>query len=259
MAANQQRKSPPREAGSDLDHALAADRARALALVTVSREIAGRLDHYVALLRKWQPAQNLVAASTLPTLWTRHVADSLQLLPHLEPLLPTAGGTVVDLGSGAGFPGLVLAIALAERPGVRVHLIESNQRKAAFLREAARVTGAPATVHAARIEATLPGIIDSIAGESADKSADKSAHQVAAVTARALAPLGDLLALSFPLLKTGAVGLFLKGQDVERELTDTAKSWTLETITTPSLTDPGGRIVRIDRAEPRAPTSSSGS
>jgi 16S rRNA (guanine527-N7)-methyltransferase len=237
MAANQQRKPRRADGEGDLDRALAADRHRALALVTVSREITDRLDAYVALVRKWQPAQNLVAASTLPTLWTRHVADSLQLLPHLEPVLPDSGGTVVDFGSGAGFPGLVLAAALAERPGARVHLIESNQRKAAFLREAARVTGAPVTVHAARIEATLPQI----------------AGPVAAVTARALAPLGDLLGLAFPLLKTGAVGLFLKGQDVERELTETSKSWTFEGVTTPSRTDPGGRIVRIDRAEPRAP------
>jgi 16S rRNA (guanine527-N7)-methyltransferase len=152
---------------------------------------------------------------------------------------------VVDLGSGAGFPGLVLAIALAERPGVCVHLVESNQRKAAFLREAARITGAPAVVHAARIEATLP--------EIADQTAGQGAHHVAAVTARALAPLDDLLRLSFPLLKTGAIGLFLKGQDVERELTETSKSWRLDAVTMPSRTDPGGRIVRIDRAELRVP------
>ncbi|WP_055038979.1 16S rRNA (guanine(527)-N(7))-methyltransferase RsmG [Blastochloris viridis] len=226
-----------RDADVDLDAALADDRARALAIVPVSREIAERLDRFVALLRKWQPAQNLVAASTLPTLWTRHIADSLQLADSLP------GDSVVDLGSGAGFPGLVLAVALAERPGARVHLVESNQRKAAFLREAARVTGAPATVHAARIEAVLAAI----------------PTPVAAVTARALAPLADLVALSYPLLKSGAVGLFLKGQDVERELTETSKSWTLEVVTTPSHTDPGGRIVRVNRAEPRAPSSSSGS
>jgi 16S rRNA (guanine527-N7)-methyltransferase len=223
--------------GADLAEALAADRARALDLLPVSRENAERLDRFVALLLKWQPAQNLVSAATLPNVWTRHIADSLQLAAHLPP----EARVVADLGSGAGFPGLVLAIALAEREGARVHLVESNQRKAAFLREAARVTGAPATVHAARIEAALPEI----------------AGPVDVVTARALAPLPDLIALAYPLLKTGAIGLFLKGQDVERELTETSKSWTLQTASAPSLIEAGGCILRVDRAEPLVPRGSS--
>src|SRR5215467_10582519 len=117
---------------------LASDKAAALALAPVSRETESRLDRYVALLREWQVKTNLVAPSTLPNLWTRHVADSLQLLA----LAPSAK-IWIDLGSGAGFPGVVLACALAETPGVVVHLVERNAKKAAFLREAVRVTSSP--------------------------------------------------------------------------------------------------------------------
>src|SRR5690349_9315064 len=124
-----------------------ADRETALALTPVSRETVQRLDSFVGLLLDWQKKTNLIAASTVPALWTRHVADSLQLLP----LAPRAR-TWVDLGSGGGFPGMVVACALAEEAGARVHLIESNGKKAAFLREAVGVTGAPAVVHAMRAE-----------------------------------------------------------------------------------------------------------
>ena len=172
----------------------------------------------------------------MPALWTRHIADSLQLLA----LLPEAARTLVDLGSGAGFPGLVLAIALADRPGASVHLIESHQRKAAFLRAAATETGAPAVIIADRAEAVL----------------GRFAGAVDAVTARALAPLPTLLELTAPLLKTGAVGLFPKGQSVEAELTEAGKSWTLQVDLLPSLTDPGGRILRVRQAEMRAPRRS---
>src|SRR5690349_24552805 len=126
---------------------LTPDKAAALALTPVSRETEARLDRYVALLGAWQAKTNLVAPSTLPQLWTRHVADSLQLLK----LAPSAK-TWADLGSGGGFPGIVLACALAETPGAMVHLIERNGKKAAFLREALRVTSAPGLVHAAGIE-----------------------------------------------------------------------------------------------------------
>ena len=129
------------------DTPLLADRARALKLTPVSRETAARLDQFVDVLLRWQQRTNLIAASTIPALWTRHIADSLQLLD----LAPNAR-TWVDLGSGAGFPGLVLACALAESPGAEVHLVESNAKKAAFLREASRLIGAPALVHAVRIE-----------------------------------------------------------------------------------------------------------
>ena len=122
---------------------LAKDREQALALTPVSRETAERLDRFVDLLFDWQRRVNLIAPSTEPVLWTRHIADSLQLLP----LAPDAR-VWADLGSGAGFPGLVIACALADRPGALVHLVESNGKKTAFLREAARAIDAPVVVHA---------------------------------------------------------------------------------------------------------------
>src|SRR5690242_8337682 len=140
--------------GND-DPSAATDKAEALKLTPVSRETESRLDRYIELLGQWQTKTNLVAPSTLPHLWTRHVADSLQLLS----LAPDAK-TWVDLGSGGGFPGIVLACALAEKPGSVVHLVERNSKKAAFLREALRITGAPGIVHATRIE----DIVDSIQG-----------------------------------------------------------------------------------------------
>ena len=124
----------------------AADKTAALALTPVSREIEARLDRYVDLLREWQAKTNLVAPSTLPSLWTRHISDSLQLLA-----LAPAAKIWADLGSGGGFPGVVLACALAETPGAMIHLVERNAKKAAFLREALRVTNAPGTVHLADI------------------------------------------------------------------------------------------------------------
>ena len=121
---------------------LSADKGRALALFPVSRETQDRLDRFVETLLRWQDRLNLIANSTIGEIWTRHVADSLQLLP----LAPQAR-TWVDLGSGGGFPGMVIACALADEVGTRVHLIESNGKKAAFLREAVRATGTPAVVH----------------------------------------------------------------------------------------------------------------
>src|SRR5450631_4868651 len=123
-----------------------ADKAAALTLTPVSHETEARLDRYVDLLLAWQAKTNLVAPSTLPNLWTRHIADSLQLLT----LAPSAK-IWVDLGSGGGFPGVALACALAETPGAAVHLVERNAKKAAFLREALRVTASPGTVHLADI------------------------------------------------------------------------------------------------------------
>src|SRR5712672_2846774 len=123
------------------------DRTRALALTPVSRETTARLDRFVALLLQWQKTTNLIAPSTIPNLWTRHIADSLQLLD----LAPDAK-IWVDLGTGGGFPGLAIACALYGTPGRRVHLIESNAKKAAFLRAAVAETEAPAVVHGVRIE-----------------------------------------------------------------------------------------------------------
>src|SRR5271163_2956014 len=180
--------APP---GPSMD--LTADRERALALVPVSRETTARLDRFVELLIAWQQHTNLIARSTVPTLWTRHVAASLQLLG----LAPDAR-VWAALGSGGGFPGLVIACALAETQGAHVHLVESIGKKATFLREAVRLTGAPATVHAQRIEDFV----------------DKAPESLDVVAARALAPLRELLTMAYPLLKTGALGLFPKGQDV---------------------------------------------
>jgi 16S rRNA (guanine527-N7)-methyltransferase len=207
---------------------LAEDRARALALTPVSRETENRLERYVGLLLRWQATTNLIAPSSVPLLWTRHVADCLQLLP----LAPDATAWV-DLGSGGGFPGLVVACALADTPGTMVHLVESQGKKAAFLREVARTLGLSATVHHCRIEdfaAMLAGRVD-------------------IVTARALAPMARLLDLAAPLLERGAQGLFPKGQDVEAELTEASKYWNISADLVPSKTDASGRIVVVRHVE----------
>ena len=210
---------------------LAADRSRALALTPVSRETLERLERFVAVLLAWQQHTNLIAASTEPTLWTRHIADSLQLLR----LAPQAR-IWVDLGSGGGFPGLVIACALADMPGAHVHLVESSTKKATFLREAARAAGAPADVHAVRVEDFVENLTAS----------------VDVVTARALAPLAGLLAATYPLLKTGTLGLFPKGQYVDAELTEAAKCWSIQSSLAPSLTDPKAKIVCVTGIRPKA-------
>jgi 16S rRNA (guanine527-N7)-methyltransferase len=220
----------PFRSRAELRADLSADRARALALTPVSRETGRRLDQFVTVLLAWQQRMNLVAPSTESTLWMRHVADSLQL-----PLLAPQARIWVDLGSGAGFPGVVIACALAETAGAFVHLVESNAKKAAFLREAVRVTGAPARVYAERIESFTVNFADPID----------------AVTARALAPLPALLAAAYPLLKNGALGLFPKGQDVAGELTEAAKYWKFQPSLTLSRTDPNSRIVVVRGIEPK--------
>jgi 16S rRNA (guanine527-N7)-methyltransferase len=224
----------PRQATRKTDPDLALDRARAHALFArdVSRETWKRLDDLVALLLKWQRTTNLIAPSTLAEVWTRHVADSLQLLT----IAPDARAWV-DLGSGGGFPGLVLACAMADHPGAKIELVESNQKKSAFLREAARVLGVPAIVHARRIEDFVSAPVQSFD----------------VVTARALAPLDKLLGYASPLLKTGAIGLFPKGQDVEAELTAASKSWIMDAELVPSVTDPQARIVVVRRAAKLTP------
>jgi 16S rRNA (guanine527-N7)-methyltransferase len=199
----------------------AKDRAEVLARFDVSRETAARLDAYVALLKIWQQTTNLVAPSTLTAVWERHVADSLQLLA-----LAKDAKVWVDLGSGGGFPGMVLACAL--NAPATVHLVESNGKKAAFLREVARVTGAPAKIHAQRIE----------------DFAQQFQQDADVVTARALAPMSELLGYVAPLLKTG-MALLLKGQDVADELTKAAKYWKIGADLKPSLTDPDGRVVVV--------------
>lgn len=213
---------------------LATDKAAALALVSVSRETEARLDRYVGLLREWQAKTNLIAPSTLPQLWTRHIANSLQLLA----LAPSAK-IWVDLGSGGGFPGVVLACALADMPGAMVHLVERNAKKAAFLREALRLTGARGTVHLADI------------GDTVDRMEDP----VDCVTARAVAPLHQLIGFVEPLVRRGAKVLFLKGQDVEAELTEATKYWKITPHLHSSRTGGHGWIVEIDRIERQNPSA----
>ncbi len=207
----------------------ATDKAAALALTPVSHETKARLDAYVDLLTLWQAKTNLVASSTLPNLWTRHISDSLQLLtiaPHAN--------VWVDLGSGGGFPGVVLACALADMPGSAIHLVERNTKKAAFLREALRVTGVSGTVHRGDIK----------------DSVDRISGRVDCVTARAVAPLHQLVDYARPWVERGARALFLKGQDVEAELTEATKYWKLRPRLHKSLTGEGW-IVELDQIERR--------
>jgi 16S rRNA (guanine527-N7)-methyltransferase len=167
------------------------DRRAALRLVPVSRETLERLDLFVALLDKWRKTINLISESTFAEVWTRHIADCAQLLA----LAPTAK-VWVDMGSGAGFPGLVIAIQLANTADARVHLVESDQRKCAFLREAARETCASAEIHNMRIE----------------QAARDIPLPVDAVTARALAPLPRLADFAKVWLESGAIGVFPRGK-----------------------------------------------
>lgn len=194
------------------------DQAAFQAETGVSRETLDRLAAYADLVRRWQPKINLIGPSTLDDLWRRHMLDSAQL----QPLLPEGVRTLVDLGSGAGFPGIVLAVM-----GVPdVHLVESDTRKAAFLREAARVSGTTVTVHARRIDA-VPEIAADV------------------VTARALAPLAELLAWAHRFVGSKGVALFPKGQHAEDEVADAARQWTMSVERLPSRTDANGTVLRV--------------
>lgn len=204
------------------------DAARAAVERMVSRETLRRLDLIADLLRKWQKTINLVAPATLLDVWSRHIADSLQLINHV----PADATRWVDLGSGGGFPGLVVAAALAERPGAEIHLVESDTRKSAFLREAARAAELPASVHAQRIEQVSQALA--------------SGTQV--VSARALAPLPKLLKLAEPFLAAGALGVFPKGRDAERELTEARKGWTLDCDLRASVSDREAQVLLVRSA-----------
>src|SRR6185312_17115909 len=168
----------------------------------VSRETVARLKAYADLLADWDARHNLVAKSTLPDLWHRHLLDSAQLAP----LIPAEARTLADMGSGAGFPGLVLAVM---RPELAVTLHEATTKKCAFLQAAAERMGIKVAVRNARLE------------ELASQPFD-------VVTARALAPLPQLLAYAYPLTAANSVCLFLKGQNVASELTEAHKYWNMK-------------------------------
>ena len=190
----------------------------ATAGVVVSRETTDKLDRLTDLILAWNRTINLISKRDEPHIADRHIADSLALLPYLPADFPRA----IDLGSGAGFPGLVLAIAT----GRHFDLVEADKRKAAFLREAGRLTQAPVTVHAERIErATIP--------------------PAPLITARALAPLSTLLEWATPLLSDGGVCLFPKGRTSNQELTDAARQWHMRVEQWPSPLDPSARILRL--------------
>lgn len=180
------------------------------------------LQRFHDLLFDWNQRMNLVGPSARAEFWSRHVLDSAQLLR----LAPDAL-TFADLGAGAGFPGIVLACLLKGREGVEVHLVESMAKRCRFLGEVVRALSLPAVVHNAR--------------------AEELKLRVDVVTARACAPLVRLLDYAEPYLKRGAVGLFLKGQDVEVELAEASKSWKFESHLTPSLSHTLGRIAEIKK------------
>ncbi|MFN0265114.1 16S rRNA (guanine(527)-N(7))-methyltransferase RsmG [Tepidamorphus sp. 3E244] len=199
--------------------------ARLLPNQPVSRETWARLEAYASELRKWEPAQNLVGPATLNAVWSRHIADSLQLLPMIP-----AHRRIVDIGSGAGFPGLVLAIARGEGGGP-VHLVESNKRKAAFLRAAARAASTKVDVHADRAESAL----SRLAVETS----------VGTVTARALAPLVKLLELTEPATTAGAKCVFPKGQNFQAEIDAANKQWKFDVDIVQSVVAQDSVILRL--------------
>ena len=190
----------------------------------VSRETEDRLTAYASLLERWQKIKNLVGPKTVDSLWMRHIADSAQLYPLLKP-----GSRVVDLGSGAGLPGIILSILMYDSdPKGHVDLVEANGRKAAFLREVVRQLSLPAIVRAERIEDFA-----------------RHADRFDCVTARALAPLKDLVAMGAVWMENGATALFFKGQDVDEEIAALSIYGNLSYEKHRSLTDPAGCILEI--------------
>jgi 16S rRNA (guanine527-N7)-methyltransferase len=202
----------------------------------VTRETVAKFESYAALLMQWQKAVQLVAPSTLDAIWPRHFADSAQLLA----LAPPGTRKWADLGSGAGFPGLIIALMArdpgSQSPDLQVTLVESDSRKAAFLREAARQTGCPVDILGTRIESS---------------STRDKVGPVDVVSARALAPLTDLFRLAYPFWQPETLGLFLKGRDAEKEVDAARAIWDFELELKPSLTDPDARIVCVRNLNPR--------
>ena len=196
----------------------------------VSRETRARLDIYEALLRRRQRHTNLVSAASLPALWTRHFLDSAQLAPLLA---PDTGGHTVDVGSGAGFPGMVLAILDGAR---RVSLVEANGKRCAFLREVADATGTNVSVIEGRLE---------------DPSVQKRLVPCDTIVARACAPLAELLGLVFPILESHTCCIFPKGRRYRSELEAARLWWNFRADIVPSRTAAEARILRISDVEPR--------
>jgi len=199
-----------------------ADRDKALAIAPELRDIAPQLARYEQLLRRWQQKINLVGSSTLDAVWTRHFADSAQLSSFAD-----LSGQWVDLGSGAGLPGLVLSQLQRFRGVGEMHLIESDSRKAAFLREVSRETGANAIVHNARCEDVLADLKPTV------------------LVSRAMADIATLVRYARPFVENGTVGLFLKGRDVGAELTAASIPSNFSTVLAPSKVDPNGAIVQV--------------
>lgn len=211
---------------------------------SVSRETTERLKIYEKLLQHWSKTINLVAPSTLNEIWHRHFADSAQILRLAPPIRASSDTTGphawVDLGSGAGFPGLVVALLLAETSDssqARVTLVESDSRKAAFLREVAREMAVPVDILPLRAEAAATRV---------------SLRSAGVVSARAVAPLPRLLALAAPFFGPETVGVFLKGREVSRELQTAELEWDFESQLVPSLTDPEARVVVVRKLTPKA-------
>lgn len=194
----------------------------------VPRETCERLERHRQLLSRWSSKINLIGPRELETYWGRHALDCGQLLRHAP-----AARRWIDIGSGAGFPGIILGCLLADAEGARIDLVETNPKKAAFLREAVRETGAACRV--------LNESIDEVAG---------TAESYDVVTARAFAPLPRIISSAKPILDRGAIGLFLKGAEYRAELAAAAdEGWTLKVEALESLSDPDGRILRIEGAE----------
>jgi 16S rRNA (guanine527-N7)-methyltransferase len=207
-------------------------RARTSWPIVFGSDVEKRLKIYVDLLGKWRGAANLISEASFATIWTRHIADSAQLLAYA----PSAHRWI-DLGSGAGFPGMVIAIQLAECSEAVVHCIEHNNRKAVFLRQVARATGAPAIVHTNRIELVDPNSLVS----------------VDAVTARGLAPLPRLVDFANVWLKNGAIGVFPCGRSALEQVRRLTQALQVEIESFPSKLDPRARIVRVRGATQAQP------
>jgi 16S rRNA (guanine527-N7)-methyltransferase len=203
------------------------------AAFAVSRETLAHFVTYADLLARWQKTINLVAPSTLGEVWHRHFADSAQLWRYRPP----EARVWLDAGSGAGFPGLVLAILAAEKGGTRHFLIESDSRKAAFLRAVARETGVSVDILCMRIE---------------NPETHAKVGAVHCVTARALAPLPRLVELVAPYFSPSTLGLFLKGRDVAAEIEEAARNWQFTAELIPSITDRDARVVLLKALKRKA-------